>query len=196
MKTNPLMPSNDRININVAFGFWLYLMSDCILFAILFATFAVMHNRTFGGPGASDLATLPFVLVETLLLLTSSFTCGIAMLAKQHQRKNLLIVWLVITFILGLVFVGMELQEFIHLIHEGNSWQRSGFLSAFFTLVGTHGLHVVIGLVWIIVMIVQVCIYGIDRDVSTRLTCFALFWHFLDIVWIFLFTFVYLLGGL
>ena len=178
----------------VTFGFWIYLMSDCVLFAIIFATYAVLYKNTFGGPGAGELATLPFILTETLLLLTSSFTCGLAMLARYKGDKNQVIGWLVITFILGFAFIAMEVYEFAHLAQEGNSWQRSGFLSAFFTLVGTHGLHVVFGLVWMVVMIVQIAIKGITPATTTRLTCFALFWHFLDIVWIFVFSMVYLIG--
>jgi len=196
MTSATLTQPHEDTGSKVVFGFWLYLMSDCILFAILFAVFAVLHKNTFGGPGAGDLASLQFILTETLLLLASSFTCGLAMLARYHGHKNLLLLFLAITFALGVGFLGMELKEFIHLVHEGNSWQRSGFLSAFYTLVGTHGLHVFIGLIWMVVMMVQVSIRGITADVSTRLTCLALFWHFLDIVWIFVFSIVYLVGAI
>lgn len=176
------------------FGFWVYLMTDCILFATLFATFAVLHNNTFGGPSASELFSMPFVLTETMLLLVSSFTCGLAMLALRARQKRLVIGWFVVTFLLGAAFLGMELYEFSHLIHDGESWRRSGFLSAFFTLVGTHGLHITIGLLWIGVMLFRIMRDGITRDNTRRLTMLSLFWHFLDVVWIFIFTFVYLMG--
>lgn len=176
------------------FGFWVYLMTDCILFATLFATFAVLHNNTFGGPSAGELFSMPFVLTETMLLLVSSFTYGLAMLALRARQQRLMLWWLVVTFLLGAAFLGMELYEFSHLIHEGESWRRSGFLSAFFTLVGTHGLHITIGLLWIGVMFVRIMKDGITRDNTRRLTMLSLFWHFLDVVWIFIFTFVYLMG--
>ncbi|ALA24835.1 cytochrome o ubiquinol oxidase subunit III [Piscirickettsia salmonis] len=178
------------------FGFWIYIMSDCILFAIIFATYAVLHNNTFGGPSAAELASIPFILTETILLLVSSFTYGLAMLARNKGDAGQVLMWLVITFVLGLSFVAMELYEFAHLIHEGNSWQRSGFLSAFFTLVGTHGLHVTMGLIWMVVMIVQVYQNGINPLMTKRLTCLGLFWHFLDVVWIFVFSIVYLMGAI
>lgn len=177
------------------FGFWVYLMTDCVLFATLFATYVVLHGNTFGGPGANELFSLPFVLIETLLLLTSSFTCGLAVLAMQRNNKSAVLGWLAVTFMLGAVFVGMELNEFTHLVHEGNSWQRSGFLSAFFTLVGTHGLHISIGLLWLVVLAVQLIRKGFSPSTLQRLTLFSLFWHFLDIVWIFIFTIVYLMGA-
>lgn len=178
------------------FGFWVYLMTDCILFATLFATFAVLHNNTFGGPSAGELFSMPFVLTETMLLLVSSFTCGLAMLALRAQQKGLVIGWFAVTFLLGAGFLGMELYEFSHLVHEGESWRNSGFLSAFFTLVGTHGLHITVGLIWIGVMMFRVARDGITRANVRRLTMLSLFWHFLDIVWIFIFTFVYLMGAI
>ncbi len=180
----------------VTFGFWVYLMTDCVLFATLFATYAVLHNNTFGGPGAADLFSLPFVLVETLLLLTSSFTAGLALLAARAGQKRWVLVWLAVTFGLGAAFLGMELHEFAVLAHEGNSWQRSGFLSAFFTLIGTHGLHIAIGLIWIAVLAAQIWRKGLTVHTRRRLTVFGLFWHFLDVVWIFIFTLVYLMGAL
>jgi cytochrome o ubiquinol oxidase subunit 3 len=177
-------------------GFWIYLMTDCILFGTLFATYIVLHKNTYGGPGGDTLFDMPFVLIETLLLLTSSFTCGIAMLAIKHKNKALTMLLLGITFALGLSFLVMEAYEFNQLAAEGNSWQRSGFLSAFFTLVGTHGLHILIGLLWLAVMGWQLLRRGFTDGVTRRLTLFSMFWHFLDIVWIFIFTFVYLMGGL
>ena len=184
-------PSDDKTLL----GFWIYLMTDCILFGTLFATYIVLHQNTFGGPNGSELFDMPFVLVETLILLTSSFTCGLGMLAVRQKNRTQSLFWLSFTFILGAIFLGMEISEFGHLVSEGNSWQRSGFLSAFFTLVGTHGLHILIGLLWLIIMGVQIVRRGFTDGVARRLSLFSMFWHFLDIVWIFIFTFVYLLGG-
>jgi cytochrome o ubiquinol oxidase subunit III len=177
------------------FGFWVYLMTDCVLFASLFATFAVLHNNTFGGPGAGTLFSLPYALTETLILLTSSFTCGLAILSAHHRQQQRVIFWLGVTFALGLAFLGMELSEFRHLAQDGNSWRRSGFLSAFFTLVGTHGLHITSGLIWMAVIIRRVLKQGLNTISLKRLTMLSLFWHFLDIIWIFIFTIVYLLGA-
>ncbi len=177
------------------FGFWVYLMTDCLLFATLFATFAVLRNNTYGGPGGNELFSMPFVLTETMLLLTSSFVCGLAMLAIHRRDKSNALIMLSITFLLGLAFLVLELSEFRNLAHEGNSWTRSGFLSAFFTLVGTHGLHITVGLLWGVSMAVQLVRRGFTNGVVRRLTLFSLFWHFLDIIWIFIFTIVYLLGA-
>ncbi len=176
------------------FGFWVYLMTDCILFATLFATFAVLRGNTFGGPAAHELFNLPYALVETLLLLTSSFICGLAMVAMRAQQLRLLWALLLVTFVLGLSFVTMELTEFAHFVQDGASWQRSGFLSSFFTLVGTHGLHICAGLLWLIILGVQLLRNGLSVSMRRRLTLFSLFWHFLDVVWIFIFSIVYLMG--
>lgn len=178
------------------FGFWVYLMTDCILFATLFATYAILHKNTYGGEGAHELFSMPFVLGETLILLTSSFTCGLGLLAARRGDKNQVISWFIVTFLLGLTFLGMEIHEFANLFHEGNSWQRSGFLSAFFTLVGTHGLHITSGLIWMGVLLGQVLRLGVKPFLVRRLTLLSLFWHFLDIVWIFIFTIVYLSGAI
>jgi cytochrome o ubiquinol oxidase subunit III len=177
------------------FGFWTYLMTDCILFATLFAAYAVLHNNTNGGPGAGELFDMPFVLLETLILLTSSFTCGLAILAARRLDKDMVFVWFGVTAFLGLAFLGLELHEFSSLIHEGNSWRESGFLSAFFTLVGTHGLHITAGLVWIGVLMTQLYRKGFRPNTVKRLMLLSMFWHFLDIVWIFIFSLVYLMGG-
>ncbi|WP_330925597.1 cytochrome o ubiquinol oxidase subunit III [Candidatus Sororendozoicomonas aggregata] len=178
------------------FGFWVYLLSDCILFASIFATYAVLHENTFGGPGAKELFDMFFVLVETIILLTSSFTYGLAILAMHRGKKRQVLGWLVYTFLLGVAFLGMELYEFHHLVESGNSWQRSAFLSSFFTLVGTHGLHVFCGLIWMMIMMIQVRQHGLNNRNATRLTCLSLFWHFLDIIWICVFTIVYLMGAI
>lgn len=176
------------------FGFWVYLMTDCVLFASLFATYAVLQGNTYGGPGADELFSMPFVLGETLLLLTSSFTAGLAVLAMHSRRKSQVLVWLGVTFALGAGFLAMELSEFAALVAEGNSWQRSGFLSAFFTLVATHGLHIATGLLWLLVVATQLIRKGFTASSVQRLTLFSMFWHFLDLVWIFIFTIVYLMG--
>ncbi len=175
-------------------GFWIYLMTDFVLFASLFATFAVLRGNTFGGPDGEQIFKLPFVLAETLILLTSSFTCGLAMLSARGGQKNQVLFWFGLTFVLGAAFLGLELSEIHHLVVEGNSWRRSGFLSAFFTLVGTHGLHITIGLMWMAIMMYQTLKRGLTTTVVRKLTMLSMFWHFLDIIWIFIFTVVYLMG--
>lgn len=184
----------EEVNKKVTFGFWVYIMSDCILFSMLFATYSVLHNNTFGGPSGKDLFDMPYVLIETFILLTSSFTYGLVMLSAHANKKSLAQFWLIITFLLGLSFVVMEVSEFHHLILEGHGPNTSAFLSAFFTLVGTHGLHVTCGLIWMIVLMVQISKHGLMSVTVRKLTCLSLFWHFLDIVWIFVFTIVYLMG--
>ncbi len=176
------------------FGFWIYIMSDCILFASLFATFAVLSNHYAGGPTGKDLFELNGVLLETFCLLISSVTYGFAMLAMNRGLKNQVLFWLGVTFIFGASFVGLELHEFHGLVMDGHSWAQSAFLSSFFTLVGTHGLHVTCGLIWMAVMMFHVQKNGLTTANTGRLMCLSLFWHFLDIVWICVFTFVYLMG--
>lgn len=177
-------------------GFWVYLMTDCVLFATLFAVFAVLRVGTAGGPTGAELFDMNFVLVETMLLLTSSFTVGLAVLAAKYGHKVQSIVWLVITFLLGVAFLAMEIYEFSHLIHIGADWTRSAFLSSFFILVGTHGAHILVGLLWLIVVVVRLLRYNFKRGDVFRLSLFSVFWHFLDVIWIFIFTIVYLMGVL
>lgn len=177
-------------------GFWAYLMTDLMLFAALFATFAVLRQNTFGGPGGPELFDMQFVLVETMVLLTSSFSVGLAILGAARGYKKQAMFWLFVTFALGVTFLAMELTEFSHLIAEGNDWTRSGFLSAFFTLVGTHGLHIAIGLLWLGIMMFRLWRFKFKKVDLNRLALFGLFWHFLDVVWIFIFTLVYLIGGM
>lgn len=177
-----------------SFGFWVYLMTDCVLFATLFAAYAVLHNSTNGGPNAAELFSLRYVLVETLLLLTSSFTIGLAALAIDTRKRRAALAWLVTTFILGTAFVAMEVHEFQHLIQEGNGPSRSAFLSSYFTLVGTHGLHILVGLIWMIVLAVIVLKRGLNDVNGRQLGLLSMFWHFLDVIWIFIFTVVYLIG--
>jgi cytochrome o ubiquinol oxidase subunit 3 len=190
------MSDNEHTESKDLFGFWIYIMSDCILFAALFATYAVLRGATHGGPDAHELFSMPYVLVETMILLTSSFTYGLGMLAARAGRKNLALALIATTFALGFSFIVMEVNEFHGLIAEGASWSRSAFLSAFFTLVGTHGLHVASGLIWMFVASLQVIIYGITPVTLRKLSCLGLFWHFLDIIWIFVFTVVYLMGAI
>jgi cytochrome o ubiquinol oxidase subunit 3 len=177
-------------------GFWIYLMSDALLFATLFATFGVLSKNFAGGPGPHQLFDLGLVAVNTAILLVSALTCGLAMIALQAGRLGAVRLWLVVTGLLGAAFVGIELHEFSDLVAEGATPQRSGYLSGFFTLVGTHGLHVSFGVLWIVVMLVQLGQRGLHPDNSRRLMCLSMFWHFLDVIWIGVFTFVYLLGML
>jgi len=177
-------------------GFWLYLMSDCLLFAILFATYAVLGRSYAAGPSGADLFDLPVVATNTALLLLSSITYGFAMIGMQHGRVKAVLGWLAVTGLLGLGFLSLELTEFAHLIHEGAGPQRSAFLSSFFTLVGTHGLHVTFGCIWLVTLMFQVSKIGLTHENKRRLVCLSMFWHFLDVVWIGVFTFVYLMGVL
>lgn len=175
-------------------GFWVYLMTDTILFATLFATYAVLRNSTYGGPAGRDIFDMPYVLVETFLLLLSSLTCGLAIIGVQRRKMAWVFGVLGATFILGLAFVTLELTEFTHLVADGSSWQRSAFLSSFFTLVGTHGLHISFGLLWLAVLGVRLVRGGLTSSTTRQLTLFSMFWHFLDVVWVFIFTIVYLMG--
>lgn len=177
-----------------ALGFWLYLMTDCMLFATLFVTFVVLRNNIAGGPSGHDIFQLPLVLIETLLLLASSFTCGLAIVAMKQRRTKVMLWLLAATYILGVAFLTIELNEFISLVADGHGWQQSAFLSSFFTLVGTHGLHILAGLTWLIILVCVLLKRGLSVKLSRQFVLFSLFWHFLDLVWIFIFTVVYLLG--
>ncbi|MBP0597409.1 cytochrome o ubiquinol oxidase subunit III [Herbaspirillum sp. LeCh32-8] len=177
-------------------GFWIYLMSDCLIFACLFACYAVLGRNYAGGPTGAELFDLPLVALNTALLLLSSITYGFAMLAMQAKKQQNTIFWLVITGLLGAGFIYFELYEFLHLIHEGAGPARSGFLTSFFALVGTHGLHVSFGIIWLIVLLFQINKHGLTEANGRRLMCLSMFWHFLDVVWIGVFTFVYLMGVL
>ncbi|HEU5122170.1 MAG TPA: cytochrome o ubiquinol oxidase subunit III [Candidatus Saccharimonadales bacterium] len=196
MQSDTLATETHEKNERTLLGFWIYLMTDIVLFATLFATYVVLRTGTNGGPTGADIFDLPFVLVETLVLLTSSFTSGLMMIAVRRQKVRQIICWLVVTMILGIAFLTLELTEFGQLISEGHSWRESAFLSAFFTLVGTHGLHILFGLLWAFVLMGQLIAKKLTANVERRLSLFAMFWHFLDIVWIFIFTIVYLLGVL
>ncbi|ANA81832.1 quinol oxidase polypeptide III [Paenibacillus vortex V453] len=176
------------------FGFWIYLMTDVIIFGTLFATYIVLQQNTDGGPGPADLFQMGGIITSTFILLASSYTCGLALLSMHKHNVKGLISWLAVTAGLGAIFIGMEIAEFNHLVHEGATIGTSAFLSAFFTLVGTHGLHVLFGLVWMIALIIQLAKRGITPVTKRKVNVISLFWHFLDVVWIFVFTVVYLMG--
>ena len=180
--------------IVVAYGFWIFLLSDIVMFAALFASYAVLVHSTAGGPTGAQLFNQVTVAIETACLLVSSYTCGLMSLAINSRRYLRTYLGAVITFALGAAFLTLEIREFASMIAIGATPERSAFLSAFFTLVGCHGFHVTLGLIWLAVMMVQVTVMGFDATVQRRLLCFSLFWHALDIVWVGLFTVVYLMG--
>lgn len=178
------------------FGFWIYIMTDLIIFGVLFATYLVLRDNTFGGPSGKELFHMSSVIKETLILLTSSLTCSLAMISVHNGHKKSALLWFTATFALGATFLALELIGFGHYIAQGASWQRSGFLSSYFTLVGTHGFHIFIGLLWMIVEMVRIVLRPLGHFSISRIERMALFWHFLDFVWIFIFTVVYGMGHL
>lgn len=182
-------------NEKTMFGFWVYLMTDLLMFAALFAAFAVLRNNTFGGTPERDFINLPFVFVETMILLTSSFVSGLASIAAAAKKTHLVIDLMGVTFLLGATFLTMELIEFSHLFQDGDGFQKSASQSAFFTLVGTHGLHITFGLLWMGLLIIHILRRGLTKSAVRKLTLLNIFWHFLDLVWIFIFTIVYLMGA-
>lgn len=190
------MESKTALQDKVSFGFWVYLMSDCVLFAGLFATYAVLYTSTYGNASIQTIVDLPFVVIETLILLTSSFTVGLALLAAERGKKMLTFIALLATLALGYAFLFMELSEFARLVAQGSGPSHSAFLSIFFTLLGTHGLHVFLGSIWMLVLMAHVLWKGLSEGTTRKLLLMSLFWHFLDIIWIFIFTFVYLFGAL
>ncbi len=183
-------------SIVVPYGFWLFVLSDMVLFSALFASYATLAHATDLGPTSNQLFDRTLVAVETLALLFSSFTCGLAILASKRANTAWTEIWLLVTAALGLVFLGIELHEFTHMIAEGAGPQRSAFLSAFFTLVGCHGAHVTAGLMWIGTMLAQIWAKGFQPHIMRRLLCLSIFWHALDIIWVAIFTIVYLIGTL
>jgi len=180
--------------IIVGFGFWIFLLSDIVMFSAFFAAYAVLVDQTAGGPAGADLFDLRSAAIETACLLLSSFTCGLASIAVGVRRKSWFYVAMAATGLLGLAFLGLELKEFVALVQHGAGPSRSAFLSAFFTLVGCHGLHVSAGVLWLLTMMAQVNAKGFRADIERRILCFALFWHALDIIWVALFSVVYLMG--
>ena len=175
-------------------GFWIYILTDVMLFGALFATYMVLRHNTAGGPNTLDIVQPPYVLMQTLLLLTSSFTMALAVLAAKYRKIETMKLYLVLTGILGIGFLALELNEFIHLALDGHTWHVSAFLSAFFALVGTHGAHITAGLIWLGVLWWLFAKRGLNEHTERKLGLFALFWHFLDIVWIFIFAVVYMFG--
>lgn len=181
---------------NVAtLGLWFYLMTDLVLFASLFATFMVLRHNTAGGPSGSEIFDMPYVLIETFVLLFSSLMCGLAFISAKHKKRRAMLVYLCLTIIFGAIFLAMELYEFSKLAGEGHSWAESAFLSSYFTLVGTHGIHISVGLLWALVLLVRLTIKPMNDHILRKLGLFAIFWHFLELVWIFIFSVVYLIGG-
>lgn len=181
--------------IVVAYGFWIFLLSDIVMFAAFFAAYAVLRDATAGGPKGSDLFDLRITAIETACLLASSFTCGLASLSVEARKPLWFYAAMSLTFLFGAAFIGLEVREFIEMVDKGAGPTRSGFLSAFFTLVGCHGLHVGAGLLWLLTMMAQIFAKGFRPDIVRRFMCFSLFWHALDIIWVALFTVVYLLGA-
>jgi cytochrome o ubiquinol oxidase subunit 3 len=181
--------------IVVAYGFWIFILSDIIMFSALFATYAVLSGNTAGGPTGADLFNLRNVFIETMCLLLSSYTCGIGVLSAERGRPTLFLVFAIFTFALGAAFLFIEATEFAGMVAKGAGPSRSAFLSSFFTLVGTHGVHVASGLVALVYLVAQVIVRGLQPAVLRRLLCWSLFWHALDIVWVGVFTLVYLMGG-
>ncbi|WP_428492271.1 cytochrome o ubiquinol oxidase subunit III [Rhodopila sp.] len=181
--------------IIVGYGFWVFLLSDIIMFSAFFASYAVLVGNTAGGPSGHDLFDLPNVALETACLLLSSFTCGIASIGAQRRNGLWFFGAMAVTFILGAAFLSIEVREFAGMVAKGDGPTRSAFLSAFFTLVGCHGLHVTCGLLWLLTMMAQVFAKGYRPDILRRILCFSLFWHALDIIWVALFTVVYLMGA-
>jgi cytochrome o ubiquinol oxidase subunit III len=177
------------------FGFWTFLLTDFVLFATFFAAYAVLHDNTYGGPSGREIFRLSFTMVQTVILLTCSFISGLAGAAAHRKNKNWTIVLFGITFLLGIAFMWMEIADFSRLINAGNSWKKSAFLSAYFSLLGTHGIHMVLAILWIIVLIPPVFREGITLPSIRRLTCLRMFWQFLNVVWVFIFTIVYVMGG-
>lgn len=178
----------------VGYGFWIWLISDIIMFSAFFATYAVLSENTAGGPSGRDLFSVGYVAVETACLLLSSFTCGIAMIGAHARNRAMYYSGMALTFVLGVAFLALELHEFADLIEQGAGPTRSAFLSSFFALIGCHGLHVTAGLLWLLTMVAQVAAKGFREDIQRRLLCFSLFWHTLDIIWVALFSLVYLVG--
>ncbi|MBB5715699.1 cytochrome (ubi)quinol oxidase subunit III [Sphingomonas aerophila] len=186
-------PASKRII--TGYGFWIFLLSDIVMFSGFFAAYAVLAGETAGGPGGRELFELPRVAIETALLLLSSFTCGLGSVATERRSVFWTQIWLLATGLLGVAFLVLEVQEFVQMVAEGAGPQRSAFLSAFFALVGCHGLHVGVGILWLGTMMAQLWVKGFRADILRRLLCFNLFWHALDIIWVALFTIVYLLGS-
>lgn len=194
VEREPYPDDHHDVYSKTTFGFWLYLLSDFMLFGTVFATYLVLKENTFGGPGTKQLFDLDFTTIQTLVLLCSAFTVGLAGVSAHRKKKGATIAFFIITFALGLAFFGMQLEEFMRFSASGNSWVKSAFLSGYFTLIGTHALHMVFALIWVIVLIIPVFWQGLTPLNIKRLTCLRMFWQFLNIVWVFIFSVVYVLG--
>jgi len=185
-----------QIASKVTFGFWSYIMTDFIMFAALFATYAVLHNNIYGGIGIAQVASMTPVLVQTIVMIAISLVFGFSLVALHRAKRCGVLFWLVVTFLLGLTFLGLEFHAFSAILASGYSWQSSAFLSAYFTLLGVHALHVVVGLIWIAILMIQIKMQNLTTMIKTRLICMGLFWNFLTIIWLVIFTVVYLMGAI
>ncbi len=192
-KSLPMEYQTQQSQMNIL-GFWVFLGAEIVLFATLFATYFVLQDRTVGGPTAQDMFVLRDVLILTFILLTSSFTCGLAIHEMRRNNENGVLLWLAITMVLGMAFIGMEVMEFVHYVDMGATMQTSAFLSSLYALLGTHGLHVTLGVGWMLAIILQVYRRGLTHVTTRKIFIVSLYWHFLDVVWIFIFTFVYIQG--
>lgn len=192
-KSLPLEYQSQQSQMNIL-GFWVFLGAEIVLFATLFATYFVLQDRTVGGPTAQDMFVLRDVLILTFILLTSSFTCGLAIHEMRRNNENGVLIWLLVTMVLGIAFLGMEVMELIHYVDMGATMQTSAFLSSLYALLGTHGLHVALGVGWMLAIILQVYRRGLTQVTARKVFIISLYWHFLDVVWIFIFTFVYIQG--
>jgi cytochrome o ubiquinol oxidase subunit III len=186
---------SNQVASKVTFGFWVYIMTDAIMFATLFAVYAVLHNNTFGGPGIREVASLSHMLFQTLVLIVGAFTFGLSFVSFHRAQKGFVLFWLVVTFILGLIFLGIEVNDCSSLLAKGYSWQNSAFLSSYFTLLGVHALHVMVALLWLVMLFFQLFCQGLSVVMKTRFSCFGLFWNFLNLMWIIAFTIVFLMGA-
>ncbi len=184
-----------EVDHKALFGFWIFVLSDFIVFASLFATYAVLHNNTFGDIGIHQVAALPQILTQSLVFITSSFAYGLAILAMKRKQANKLSLWLGVSFLLGLIFLSMEYQQFSYLLTHGHSWKTSAFLSSYFTLLGLQFIHVAVGLLWMLILMIQFSKKGLIPAMQTRFACLGIFWDFLVIVWFFILAIVYLMGA-
>lgn len=180
----------------VIFGFWIYIMTDAIMFGTLFATYAVLHNNTFGGPGIQQIASLHHMLAQTFLMIIAAFTFGLALMSFEKGKRCQVMLWLLVSFILGLAFLDIEIHDCTNLVAQGYTWQGSAFLSSYFAVIGVHAIHVIVALLWMLVLFLQVGSKGLTHMMKTRFTCFGLFWNFLTLVWILTFIIVFLMGAL
>lgn len=187
---------HEEENSKVIFGFWIFILTNFIMFAVLLVTYVVLRNNTYGGITIKDIVNLPHTLLQSLVFLTSSFTYGLTIISAKQNSKPWVMFWLVVTFIIGLVFLGLEHREFSNILATGHSWQSSAFLSSFFTLLGFHALNVIVGLLWIIILMVQLSLQNFTPTMRTRFACLGLYWDYLNVVWIFIYTVVYLMGAI